>query len=130
NVTIIYATVPFMAAALERIILGERMRPSTIKAATLSLTGIAIMVIGGIGTGSLAGNAMALSMTFGCALYMVLVRKFSDMPAVWAGAVSAFLLFLAGCVVTDPLDVTAHDALLMSAFGVSFAAAVILWTEG
>ena len=42
----------------------------------------------------------------------------------------AFLLFVVGCIVTRPLDVTAHDAMLMCAFGASFAAAVILWTEG
>jgi drug/metabolite transporter (DMT)-like permease len=69
-------------------------------------------------------------MTAGSALYMVLIRKFTDAPVVWAGAVAAFLLFLVGWVVTDPLDVTRHDAILMCAFGVSFAAAVILWTEG
>jgi drug/metabolite transporter (DMT)-like permease len=130
NVTIIYATVPFMAAGLERIMLGQRTRVGTILAAAVSLTGVAIMMIGGIGTGSLAGNAMAVLMTFGCALYMVLIRKFTDAPVVWTGAVAAFLLFLAGLIVTNPLDVTARDAVLMCAFGVSFAAAVILWTEG
>jgi drug/metabolite transporter (DMT)-like permease len=130
NVTIIYATVPFMAAGLERIMLGEKTRKSTIAAAALSLAGVAIMALGGIGTGSLAGNFMAILMTFGCALYMVLIRKFTDAPAVWTGAVAAFLLFLVGCLVTDPLDVTERDAVLMCAFGVSFAAAVILWTEG
>lgn len=130
NVTIIYATVPFMAAGLERIVLGEHTRGSTILAALASLAGVAIMMLGGIGTGSLAGNLMAVLMTAGCALYMVLIRKFTDAPVVWTGAVAAFLLFLVGCIVTDPLDVTRHDAILMCAFGVSFAAAVILWTEG
>jgi len=130
NVTIIYATVPFMAAGLERALMGERTRKSTIVAAAMSLTGVAIMMLGGIGTGSLAGNLMAVLMTAGSALYMVLIRKFTDAPVVWAGAVAAFLLFLVGWVVTDPLDVTRHDAILMCAFGVSFAAAVILWTEG
>jgi len=130
NVTIIYATVPFMAAGLERVVLGEHTRPSTILAAFASLAGVAIMMLGGIGTGSLAGSLMAVLMTAGCALYMVLIRKFTDAPVVWTGAVAAFLLFLVGCLVTDPLDVTRHDAVLMCAFGVSFAAAVILWTEG
>jgi drug/metabolite transporter (DMT)-like permease len=130
NVTIIYATVPFMAAALERLMLGERTRRGTILAAALSLAGVAIMMIGGIGTGSLAGNFMAVLMTFGCALYMVMIRKFTDAPVVWTGAVAAFLLFLVGLIVTDPFDVSGRDAVLMCAFGVSFAAAVILWTEG
>jgi drug/metabolite transporter (DMT)-like permease len=130
NVTIIYATVPFMAAGLERVMLGERTRRSTIVAASVSITGVGIMMLGAFGTGSLAGNFMAVLMTTGCALYMVLIRKFTDAPVVWTGAVAAFLLFLVGCLVTDPLDVTKHDAILMCAFGISFAAAVILWTEG
>jgi drug/metabolite transporter (DMT)-like permease len=130
NVTIIYATVPFMAAGLERIMLGQRTHTSTILAAAVSLAGVAIMMAGGIGTGSLSGNAMAVLMTFGCALYMVLIRKLTDTPVVWTGAVAAFLLFLAGLIVTNPLDVTTRDAVLMCAFGASFAAAVILWTEG
>jgi drug/metabolite transporter (DMT)-like permease len=130
NVTIIYATVPFMAAALERLMLGERTGGRTMIAAAISLAGVAVMMIGGIGSGSLAGNAMAVLMTFGCALYMVMIRKFTDAPVVWTGAVAAFLLFVVGCIVTRPLDVTAHDAVLMCAFGASFAAAVILWTEG
>lgn len=130
NVTIIYATVPFMAAGLEHALMGERTRKSTIVAAAVSLAGVAIMMLGGIGTGSLAGNFMAVLMTAGCALYMVLIRKFTDTPVVWTGAVAAFLLFLSGWLITDPLDVTGHDAVLMCAFGISFAAAVISWTEG
>ena len=130
NVTIIYATVPFMAAGLERLVLGENASRSTIVAAAVSLAGVAIMMVGGIGTGSLAGNLMAVLMTFGCALYMVMIRKFIDAPVVWTGAVAAFLLFLVGLIVSDPLHVTGRDAALMCAFGASFAAAVILWTEG
>ncbi len=130
NVTIIYATAPFMAAALEWLMLGRRTSGRTIAAATVSLAGVAIMMIGGIGTGSLAGNVMAVLMTAGCALYMVLIRKFSETPVVWAGAVAAFMLFLIGCFVVDPLDVSPRDAVLMCAFGASFAFAVILWTEG
>jgi drug/metabolite transporter (DMT)-like permease len=56
------------------------------------------MMLGGIGTGSLAGNFMAILMTAGCALYMVLIRKFTDAPVVWTGAVAAFLLFVIGCL--------------------------------
>jgi drug/metabolite transporter (DMT)-like permease len=69
-------------------------------------------------------------MTFGSALYMVLIRKFRDTPVVWVGAVSAFLLFALGWFVTDPLAVSQRDAILLAAFGASFALASVLWTEG
>jgi drug/metabolite transporter (DMT)-like permease len=87
------------------------------------------MVGAGIGSGG-AGDLAALVMTLLCALYIVLVRRYRDAPVVWAGAVSAFLLFGLGWVVTDPLQITARDALLLLVFGGTFAAAVILWTEG
>lgn len=130
NVAIIYATVPFMAALLEWAALGERVRLRTIAAACASLAGVAVMLLGGFGTGSLAGDAVALLMTFGCAVYLVMIRAFRETPVVWAGAVAAFMVFGAGLLVVDPLAVSGRDAIVMSLFGLSFAFAVILWTEG
>ncbi|MDQ2704643.1 MAG: EamA family transporter, partial [Pseudomonadota bacterium] len=51
-------------------------------------------------------------------------------PVVWVGAVSAYILFAAGWLITDPLSVSAADAWRMIGFGFTFACAVILWTEG
>jgi drug/metabolite transporter (DMT)-like permease len=130
NVAVIYATVPFMAAGIEWVLLGERVRSRTMVVALVSLIGVAIIVSSGFGSGNLFGDMLALLMTAGCALYLVMIRAFRDTPAVWAAAVSAFLLFLASWFVVDPLAVSARDVIAMSGFGVSFAAAVILWTEG
>ncbi|HTV69615.1 MAG TPA: DMT family transporter [Rhizobiaceae bacterium] len=130
NVAIIYATVPFMAAPMEWLTLGQRVRPQTLIVALVSLAGIAVMVQGGFGSDHLFGDLIAVLMTFGCAIYLVMIRAYSDVPVVWAAAVSAFLLFVAGWFIIDPLDVSLRDALVMSAFGLSFAAASILWTEG
>jgi drug/metabolite transporter (DMT)-like permease len=130
NVAIIYATAPFLAAALAWLFLRERARPQTMAAAGVSLCGVALIVFAGVGTGRPYGDALALLMTFGSALYMVLIRKFRDTPVVWAGAVSAYLLFFLGWFVTDPLAVTPRDAALLFAFGTSFAVASVMWTEG
>jgi drug/metabolite transporter (DMT)-like permease len=130
NVAIIYATVPFMAAGIEWLTHGERTRLQTILTAVVSLAGVAIMVGGSIGHGNLFGDAIAVLMTFLCAVYMVMVRLWRETPVVWAAAISAFLLFLTGWLFTDPLDVSARDMALMAAFGATFACAVILWTEG
>jgi len=96
----------------------------------VSLCGVGIMVWSGFGTGHLFGDGLALLMTAGSALYMIMVRAFRDSPVVWAGAVSAFLLFVLGWFVTDPLAVSARDVALLATFGCSFALASILWTEG
>ncbi|WP_292137684.1 DMT family transporter, partial [Mesorhizobium sp.] len=130
NVAVIYATSPFIAAVLAWMLVREPFRLQTMVAAAVSLCGVAIMVWSGFGTGNLFGDGLALLMTAGSALYMIMVRAFRDTPAVWAGAVSAFLLFILGWFVTDPLAVSARDAVLLATFGASFALASILWTEG
>jgi len=130
NVAIIYATVPFMAAAMAWWMLRERFQIRTVVASLLSIVGVFIVVGGDLGTASLAGDAVALLMTFGNALYMVLIRVFHDTPVVLAGGVSAFQLFVVGWFVVDPLGVPAQDVFLLVLFGASFAFAVILWTEG
>jgi drug/metabolite transporter (DMT)-like permease len=130
NVTLIYATAPFVAALLERLILGERVRRATMVAAALSFCGVAVMMAGGLGALSLAGDALALAMTVGSALYMVLIRAFRDTGVVLAAAASSLQLFALGWLVSDPLAVSRGDALILAVFGVSFALAVILWTEG
>ncbi len=130
NVAIIYASVPFMAAGLAWWLLRERMERRTAIAAVLSVAGIAVVVGGGLGSMNLLGDGVALLMTAGNALYMVLIRVFRDSPVVWAGAVSALQLFAVGWFVVDPLAVSTIDVWLLVLFGMSFAVAVILWTEG
>ncbi len=130
NVAIIYATAPFVAALLGWLLLRERVRSQTLLCAILSLGGVGAMVFSGLGTGRPLGDGLALVMTCGSALYMVLVRKFRNTPVVWAGAVSALMLFVLGWLVTDPLAISARDAVLLAAFGASYAVASVMWTEG
>jgi len=130
NVAIIYATAPFIAALLGWLVVGERARTKTLLAALLSLAGVGMIVFSGLGSGQPFGDGLALLMTFCSALYMVMIRKFRETPVVWAGAVSGFILFALGWFVTEPLALTGRDALLLAGFGVSFALASVLWTEG
>ena len=130
NVAIIYATVPFAAAVFALLLFGERFRRQTMMAALVSLAGVVFMMSAGLGSGNVGGDAMALVMMLLSALYMVLVRKFRSAPVVWAAAVSAFLLFGFGWLVAEPLSVSPRDMALLVAFGLSFALAVVLWTEG
>jgi drug/metabolite transporter (DMT)-like permease len=130
NVAVIYATAPFIAAGLGWWLLRERFLWRTAIAAVFSLLGVVVVLAGGLGSGSLAGDTVALVMTFGCALYMVLIRMFRDSPVVLAGGVSGLQLFVVAWFVVDPLAVPQQDVVLLSAFGVSWAVALVLWTEG
>lgn len=42
HVSVIYATIPFVAALLERLILGESIRRRTLNAAAVSLAGVGL----------------------------------------------------------------------------------------
>jgi drug/metabolite transporter (DMT)-like permease len=130
NVAVIYATAPFMAAALAWWLMRERVELRTLVAGGFSLLGVLIVVAGGLGSGSIGGDAVAVAMTLGNALYIVLIRMFRDSPVVLAGAASALQLFVVGWFVVDPLDVASHDVVLLTLFGIAFAVAVVLWTEG
>jgi len=130
NVAIIYASVPFIAAALGWLLLREKTNLRTTVSAGVCVVGVLIVVQGGFGSGNLLGDGIALLMTSGNALYMVLIRVFRETPVVFAGAVSALQLFVVGWFVGEPMLVSASDGWLSLIFGVAFAVAVILWTEG
>lgn len=130
NVSVIYATIPFVAAMLERLIRKEPVRHRTLYAAMASLVGVAIIVSGSLGSPNFDGDAVAVAMVILNALYMVLIRTFDDTDPVLAGAAAGPLLFLAGWFFTDPLDVSSRDALLLVVFGLVFAGATVLWIEG
>ena len=130
NVAIIYATAPFLAAAIGWLVMRERFRRRTLAAALVSLAGIGVVFAASLNTGNLLGDAMALLMTLSAATYMVLIRKFKDSPVVLAGGATGLQVFVLSWFVTDPLAVSGHDLMLLAAFGCTFAVAVITWTEG
>jgi len=93
NVVVIYATAPFLAAVLGWCLLRERLRGQTLLAAMASFAGVVIVVQGGIGGGRWLGDLLAGLMTFGCVLYIVLIRKFNDASAVALYQSTAFHTF-------------------------------------
>ena len=130
NVSVIYATIPFAAAVLDRVLRGEPTRRQVLRASGWSLVGVVVIVAGSLGTPNVGGDLVAVVMVGLNALYMVLIRAFPETDAVLASAAGAGLLFVVGWPFVDPLDVSAGDAVLLVAFGVVFAVATVLWTEG
>jgi len=130
NVAVIYATAPFFAAGLAWLTIREIAKGRTLVAGALSLLGVTIIVSGGLSAGKPMGDLLAVAMTLGNAAYIVLIRKFADISVVWVGGASALQLFVVGALIGVPLDVSIQDAVLLILFGITFAGAVILWTEG
>ena len=61
DVLVIYATLPFFAAAMAFALTGERASRRTLIAASLAIVGIVVMAAGGLGRGRLLGQSLAPS---------------------------------------------------------------------
>ena len=91
HVAIIYGIVPFVAAAMSFLAIGERPSRVAIAASAVALAGVAIMVGTGAREGSLFGDFLAVLMTLGMAVMMVISRRHRDMPILAAACLSAIL---------------------------------------
>ncbi|RYI14512.1 MAG: DMT family transporter, partial [Acetobacteraceae bacterium] len=94
HVAIIYATVPLMTAFLAWVVLREAAPRSAIAASVVAVVG-AVLMVGLSEDGTLVGDALALGMTFGMAVMVVLARRNPEIPALAAGTVATALTVLA-----------------------------------
>jgi drug/metabolite transporter (DMT)-like permease len=90
NVTVIYATAPFLAAALAWLLMGEHVRKRTLLAGLVSLVGVVVIVSGSIGGAHLLGDVLALVMTLTFAFVIVIPRVYRDLPVLPTIVLSAF----------------------------------------
>jgi drug/metabolite transporter (DMT)-like permease len=122
NAMFLFATAPFIAAVLGRLLIGEAVRRATWIAMAVAALGVAIMVWEGIALGHLLGNLAALVSALGFALFTLALRwnKTEDMlPAVSLGGLFTLLVALGVCLVGQvPLVVSLRDTGLALALGV------------
>ena len=77
------------------------------------------------------GDLLALGMTALMALMMVIMRRHPDRPMTLAvGPVSCLQLVAIGWAMSDQLDVSARELVLLVGFGVVHAASTVLLAEG
>ena len=94
HVAVIYATVPFLAAGLGWMALGERPSRAALVASGVALVGTGVMV--GFGAdGTIFGDFLAFLMTLGMAVMMILARRWPAIPTRPAAALSAALSVVA-----------------------------------
>ncbi len=131
NVAIVYATAPFVAAAIAWVWMRETPGLTTLAAAGLCLAGVIVMVGGSVGSPDLSGDLLALGMTALMALMMVIIRRHPDRPMTLAvGPVSCLQLVAAVWAMGAQLDVSARELVLLAGFGIVHAAATVLLAEG
>jgi drug/metabolite transporter (DMT)-like permease len=130
HVAVIYATVPFFAAALGWLVMRERPRAGAVIASLVALGGVAVMV--GLGRdGGLTGDLLAFGMTLTMAVAMVIARHFPEMPFLPASCMSALISGLVAWPFGVPFAVSAYDLGLLALFGImTFAVGLPLFTVG
>jgi drug/metabolite transporter (DMT)-like permease len=130
HVAVIYATVPFIAAALSWLVMREKPAAGAVTSSLIALAGVAFMV-GFSRRGGLSGDLLALGMTVTMAVAMVVARHFPGIPFLQACCMSALLSGLAALPFGQPLGVSTHDLVLIGLFGVAtFAVGLPLFTLG
>lgn len=130
HVSVIYATIPFMAAALAWIFLREVPRMSAVVTSCIALAGVVVMV-GLSREGSLWGDFLALCMTLASAFIMILVRRHPDIPVIPGASMAGFISFVIFWPIGDPLSVSGHDLFILFLFGViNLAAGFALFSLG
>lgn len=130
HVSVIYAAVPLVAAALGWVFLREVPSRSALVASMFALTGVLVMV--GFGReGSLSGDLLAVAMTACMAGMVIISRRFRDIPTMPAACLSALLSGIVCWPLGAPLAVSGHDLLILALFGlVNSAVGLALFTIG
>jgi drug/metabolite transporter (DMT)-like permease len=130
HVAIIYATVPFIAAALAWLVMRERPGLSAVAAGLGALAGVAVMV-GFSSEGNLTGDLLALAMTLAMAAMMVLSRHYRGIAVMQAACLASLLSGLIAVPFADDLWVSGQDLIYLALFGiVNSAIGIVLFTLG
>ncbi len=130
NVSVIYAIVPFIVTVLAWLLMKELSSIKTVVAAGIALVGVWIMVSGSVGSVNLIGDLLAVCMSAGMAVLVVIFRMYPNHPMILSTLISAIFHVLLSFVLSDPFDITITDLVLLVGFGVVFAAATICMIEG
>ena len=130
NVAMIWASAPLFAALLAYLAVGERLSTSKIAAAIVAMGGVAVITGSSIGSFNLTGDLLALGMTLGMAVCMVIYRRWKHTPAAGPAALSSLLLLPVCILFEDVLAVSSRDLVILACFGLAFAVASVTMMEG
>ena len=131
DVMVIYATMPFVAAAMGFLINGERVSARTLIASGLALIGIIIMVASGLGSGRLLGQALSMLMTLAFAGMIVLQRRQPGASVIIVNCLGAIGSGIFGLANSPLQPISLHDFAILFVFGLTtIGLAFVLFMEG
>jgi drug/metabolite transporter (DMT)-like permease len=118
NALFVLGSIPFFAALIARIMLGERLRRTTAITMVVAACGLAIMVGKGFSLGSGFGNLMALLTAISFAIYAVVIRYKRQTEMFPVLLISSAIIIAISLVKTGTnLDVPATDIALSLFWG-------------
>lgn len=131
DVMVIYATLPFVAAAIGFLINGERVSTRTLLASGAALVGIIVIAASGLGSGRLLGQALSMLMTLAFAAMIVLQRRRPGASMIAVNCIGALGSGLFG-LANSPLEaISLHDFAILFVFGLTtIGLAFVLFMEG
>lgn len=131
DVLVIYATLPFFAAALAFVVIGERPSQRTLIAAGVAMVGVVIMVADGLGQGRIVGQAWSLFMTVMFAGLVVAQRRDPGLPVAPLNAAAALIASAFGFLTSQGVAMNGFEIVDMALFGLTtITFAFALFMEG
>jgi drug/metabolite transporter (DMT)-like permease len=122
DVAVIYATMPFLTAAIAWCLLGESSGTPTLIASSLALIGVALTAGGASGFAPLAGQAIAAAMTLMYATQVLIMRRqyrSSILPIVCLASLVAASISLP---FAHPFSISVKEILLLGVSGIIYGA--------
>ncbi len=130
NVSLIYAAVPFAAAAIAWVWMREKPTRTVLAASAAAFAGVLIIVAGSLDSVNLRGDILALWMTLGMAGYLCIYRRYPDTPAAGPAVLLSLLLMPVALIAGNPLAAPLDEILITCVFGLVFAVASVTIAEG
>jgi drug/metabolite transporter (DMT)-like permease len=131
NVSVIYATTPFLAAGLGWIVLREAVPGRTLVAAAVALVGVGIMVAGSFVAGHLLGDFYAFVMAATFAIVAVIVRARKSLEMLPTNMLVCIFAALISLPFASPSTATPLDLAALAGFAfTSIALAFFLFLAG
>jgi drug/metabolite transporter (DMT)-like permease len=121
NTLLILSTVPVWAALLGWLLLGEGVAARTWAVIATAFAGLAVIVSGSLGHGSLAGDLAALGAAVAIAGTLVVIRRARGVAMLPAMALGTLAAGLAAAPLADLGTVGARDAGLLALLGLVIA---------
>lgn len=117
NVMVVYATVPFVAAGVAYLWLGERIERRVLVASAVALAGIVVMAGSATEPDDIAGGAVSLLMTITFSVLLVMVRRYPGLPMTPINALGAALCALISWTLMPGGVPGVSDLVILAVFG-------------